>query len=158
MPAHVKVRRANLRAGEAFEVMSMDAEPHLILVCVDDTARRRLFAAALEASSRVSVVGAVAADDSAIRTAAARQPDVVLVEARRAGLDGAKLVGRLRAVAPRAGLLAIAATHDRPRTVIARSLSADVYVDPDVATADLLGVLVDFARRRRQGALSRSRG
>jgi DNA-binding NarL/FixJ family response regulator len=132
--------------------MSMNATR--ILLCIDDGARRRLFAAALAPSADVEVVGAGAADESGIRAAAARQPDVILVEAARPGLDGAKLVGRLRAVAPRAGLLAVALQDDRPRTVVARGLAADRYVDPDVATAGLLDVLLEFVHDRRAGRIA----
>jgi DNA-binding NarL/FixJ family response regulator len=132
--------------------MGMDAER--ILLCIDDGARRRLFAAALAPSSDLEVVGAGAADESGVRAAAARQPDVILVEAARPGLEGAKLVGRLRAVAPAAAVLAVALQDDRPRTVIARGLVADRYVDPDVATAGLLDVLLEFVRDRRAGRIA----
>jgi DNA-binding NarL/FixJ family response regulator len=132
--------------------MSMDATR--ILLCIDDGARRRLFAAALAPSSDLEVVGAGAADESGVRAAAARQPDVILVEAARPGLEGAKLVGRLRAVAPAAAVLAVALQDDRPRTVIARGLVADRYVDPDVATAGLLDVLLEFVRDRRAGRIA----
>lgn len=132
--------------------MGTDAER--ILLCIDDGARRRMFAAALAPSPDLEVVGSGAADDSGIRAAAARQPDVILVEASRPGLDGAKLVARLRAVAPGAGVLAVARQDDRPRTVIARSLAADRYVDPDVATAGLLDVLLEFARDRRASRIA----
>jgi DNA-binding NarL/FixJ family response regulator len=132
--------------------MGMDAER--ILLCIDDGARRRLFSAALAPSTDLEVVGAGGADEAGIRAAAARQPDVILVEAARPGLDGAKLVGRLRAVAPRAGLLAVALQDDRPRTVVARGLAADRYVDPDVATAGLLDVLLEFVHDRRAGRIA----
>jgi DNA-binding NarL/FixJ family response regulator len=130
----------------------MDADR--ILLCIDDAARRRTFGAALAASPDVVVVAASAADESGVRAAAARQPDIVLVEASRPGLDGAKLVGRLRAVAPRAGIVAVAEAQDRPRTVVARALVADRYVDPDVATAGLLEVLMDFVAERRRGRVA----
>lgn len=122
-----------------------------ILLCIDDGTRRRLFAAALAPSSDIEVVATGAADESGIRAAAARQPDVILVEAARPGLDGAKVVGRLRAVAPRAAVLAVALHDDRPRTMLARGLAADRYVDPDVSTARLLDVLLEFVRDLREG-------
>jgi len=125
-----------------------------ILLCIDDVTRRRLFTAALADSTEVVVVGSGPADESGVRAAAARQPDVVLVEASRPGVQDAKLVGRLRSVAPRAGVLAVAGQEDRPRTVLARWLTADRYVDPDVATAGLLDVLLEFARDRRAGRVA----
>lgn len=128
--------------------------PERILLCVDDAARRRAFADALGAAAELAVVGATAADELGVRAAAARQPDVVLVEALHAGVQGAKLVARLREVAPRVGVLAVAAGPDRPRTVLARSLAADRYVDPDVATARILEVVVRFADEWRRGQLA----
>lgn len=121
-----------------------------LLLCIDDAPRRRLFGAALGASADMRVVGTTTADDTAVRAAAARQPDVILVEASRPGLEDAKLIGRLRSVAPKAGVLAVAAKEDRPRTVLARSLTADRYIYPDVATAGLL----EFVRDRREGRVA----
>jgi len=125
-----------------------------ILLCVDDAARRRLYGAALLASPDLDVVAATAADEAGVRAAAARQPDAVLVDAARPGVEGAMLVARLRDVAPHAGVLAVAGTSDRPRTVLARPLTADRYVDPDVAIAGLLEVLVEFLRDRRGGRVA----
>jgi DNA-binding NarL/FixJ family response regulator len=130
------------------------ASAERILLCIDDPSRRRLFGAALGAARDVVVVGACAADESGVRAAAARQPGVILVESARPGLEGAKLVGRLRGVAPKAGLLAVAAAVDRPRTVLARSLAADRYVAPDVAAAGLLDVLSEFLRDRHGGRVA----
>ncbi len=128
--------------------------PERILLCVDDPARRRAFAETLGAGADLAVVGTTAADESAVRAAAARQPDLILVEARHAGVEGAKLVARLRGAAPSAGLLAVAAGPDRPRTVLARALVADRYVDPHVAAARVFEVVVRFARERRHGRLA----
>ena len=122
-----------------------------ILICIDDGARRRLFRAALSTAPGIEIVGTATADTAAVRAAAARQPDVVLLEAARPGVEGAKLIGRLRAVAPAAGVIAIAAPEDRPRSIAARSLTADRYVDPDAAITAVLHVVVGFAREHRAG-------
>jgi DNA-binding NarL/FixJ family response regulator len=120
-----------------------------ILICIDDDARRRLFRAALSSVPLIEVVGAVTADTAAVRAAAARQPDLVLLEAARPGVEGAKLIGRLRAVAPHAGVIALASAEHRPRSIMARSLTADRYVDPDAAVTDVLDAVVAFAREHR---------
>src|SRR4051812_47683111 len=104
-----------------------------VLICVDDGARRRLFRAALSGLPGLEIVGTVEAGAAAVRAAAARQPDLVLLEASRPGVEGAKLVGRLRSVAPQAGLISVAAPGDRPRSIAARSLTADRYVDVDIS-------------------------
>jgi len=120
-----------------------------VLICIDDGARRRLFRAALSTVPGLEVVGTTAADTRAVRAAAARQPDLVLLEAARPGVEGAKLVGRLRSVSPAAGVICLAAAVDRPRSIAARSLTADRYVDPDVAISALLDLVVEFARAHR---------
>ena len=117
-----------------------------ILICIDDDARRRLFRAALSSAPGIEVVGAVTADAAAVRAAAARQPDLVLLEAARPDVEGAKRIARLRAVAPRAGVIALASAEHRPRSIAARSLTADRYVDPDAAMTAVLHVVVAFAR------------
>jgi DNA-binding NarL/FixJ family response regulator len=121
-----------------------------ILICIDDDDRRRLFRAALSSAPGIEVVGTTTADTAAVRSAAARQPDLVLLEAARPGVEGAKLIGRLRAVAPLAGVIAVAPEH-RPRSIAARTLAADRYVDPDAAIAAVLQVVVGFASERNGG-------
>jgi DNA-binding NarL/FixJ family response regulator len=121
-----------------------------ILICIDDDDRRRLFRAALSSAPGIEVVGTTTADTAAVRSAAARQPDLVLLEAARPGVEGAKLIGRLRAVAPLAGVIAVAPEH-RPRSIAARTLTADRYVDPDAAIAAVLQVVVGFASERNGG-------
>lgn len=123
---------------------------------MDDGARKRTFRAALTEATEVELLGAAAADEGGVRAVAARQPDLVLVEASRPAVEGAKFVGRLRAVAPRVAVIAVASAEDRPRSLVARTLAADCYVDPDVATADLIGVLVDFARDWRKARAAAS--
>ena len=49
-------------------------------------------------------------------------------------------------------MIAVAETQDRPRSLVARGLAADRYVDPDVATVDLLDLLATFLRERRAEA------
>jgi DNA-binding NarL/FixJ family response regulator len=132
-------------------VLTVSVTEERILVCMDDGARRRLFRAALSAAPGIEVVGSATADTAAVRAAAARQPDLVLLEARRPAVEGAKLIGRLRSVAPLAGVIAIAAAGDRPRSIAARSLTADRYVDPDAAITAVLHIVVGFAREHRSG-------
>ena len=124
-----------------------------VLLAVDEPGHRRLYLAALEAAG-LRVVEATAAGEPAVRAAAARQPEVVVVRAGRPGIEGAKVVGRLREVAPRACLIAVAAAEERPRTRLARRLVADRYVDPHEGPAALVEVLRDLVRERRSGTLA----
>ncbi len=124
--------------------------PERILIGVDDGARRRLFGAALETLAGVELVGSGPAGEGTLRMAAARRPDIVLLEAARPAVEGAKLVARLREVAPWAGVIALVSGEDRPRSFAARALRPDRYVDPDVATAALRDVVAEFARERRR--------
>ena len=125
-----------------------------ILVCVDHADRRARFASALEAAPDFVVVGATTADTAGVLAAAGRQPAAIVIESARPGLEGAKFVARLRAVAPSACLLAVAAAGDRPRTVLARSLAADRYVEPDTAMPDLLEALAELLSEHRAGHLA----
>jgi DNA-binding NarL/FixJ family response regulator len=126
-----------------------------ILLCMDGDASRRFLGAALSSAPGIEVAGAVPADESGVRAAAARQPDVVVLESSRAGVEGAKLVARLRAVAPGAGVIALAGAGDRPRSIAARALTADRYVEPGVPAAQLRDAVLEFTReRRRSGAAS----
>lgn len=128
--------------------------PARILLCIDDPAQRRLQEAVVGTSSELVVVAACTADESAVRAAAARQPDIVVIDSARPGLEGAKLVARLRRAAPSAGVLAVAAPEDRPRSVLARSLAADRYVDPEAAARGLLAVLLEFVREHPGGVVA----
>ena len=110
-----------------------------------------LFRAALSSAPGIEVVGATTADTAAVRAAAARQPDLLLLEAARPGVEGAKLIGRLRAVAPLAGVIALTPPEHRPRSIAARSLTADRYVDPEAAILAVLHAVVGVARERSGG-------
>jgi DNA-binding NarL/FixJ family response regulator len=125
-------------------------EVERVLVCVEAPPRRRRLAAALSACEDLEVAGTIGTGEAAVRAAAARQPGIVLVECDGPAVEGAKLIGRLRAVAPRAGIVAVAALVDRPRTRIARSLTADRYVDPGEAAATLASVVRRLAQARRE--------
>jgi DNA-binding NarL/FixJ family response regulator len=111
-----------------------------------------MFRAALLAATELEVVGATGTDDGGVRAAAAHRPDLILVVAARPDVEGAKFVGRVRAVAPGTAVVAVAAPEDRPRSLVARGLTADRYVDPDVATVDLLGMVVTLLDDRRAEA------
>jgi DNA-binding NarL/FixJ family response regulator len=117
---------------------------------MDERARRREFASALADSPALEVVGATPADVNALRAVAGRQPDLVVLESALPGVDGAKFVGRLRAVAPRAGVIALAAPGDRPRSIVARRLAADRYADPEITPEGLSRLLAEWARERRE--------
>lgn len=117
-----------------------------VLICVDDPQRRRLLAEAVAAAPGVEAVQAVAADEPAVRAAAAGQPALVLVEALRAWLDGAKVVGCVRSVAPGAAVVAVAPAHDRPRTFAARAMAADRYLEPGVEPSEAVEALCELAR------------
>jgi DNA-binding NarL/FixJ family response regulator len=127
-------------------------EMERVLVCVEAAPRRRQLAAALSACEELEVAGTIGTGDAAVRAVAARQPGIVLVECDGPVVEGAKLIARLRAVAPRAGIVAVAALADRPRTRLARSLTADRYVDPGEGAAQLVAAVRALARARREAA------
>jgi DNA-binding NarL/FixJ family response regulator len=135
--------------------MQMGMEDERVLVCVDALPRRRWLVAALNACSGLEVVGTTGTGEAAVRMAAARQPGIVLVESDRPAIEEAKLIGRLRKVAPRAGVVAVAALADRPRTRMARALTADRYVAPGALAATLVASVRALARSRREASFPR---
>jgi DNA-binding NarL/FixJ family response regulator len=129
-----------------------------VFLCVQRPELRRLLRALLAAYGEVETVGDADASEPAVRAVAVRQPDVVLVWSRDPGIATAKLVGRVRAVAPLTGVVAVAQADQRPRTLIARRLEADRYVDPALGPGGAASAIVDLARERAEassrGALS----
>jgi DNA-binding NarL/FixJ family response regulator len=71
----------------------------VLLVDPDDRVRESL-AGLLRIGQKCLVIGSAGTADAAVNLAAETAPDVVVVDPRLPGIDGAALIARLRAVAP----------------------------------------------------------
>jgi DNA-binding NarL/FixJ family response regulator len=78
----------------------------VLLVDPDDRVRESL-AGLLRIGSKCVVIGTAGTADAAIELAATHAPDVVVVDPRLPGSDGAALIARLRAVAPTTRVLVL---------------------------------------------------
>jgi DNA-binding NarL/FixJ family response regulator len=71
----------------------------VLLVDPDDRVRESL-AGLLRIGQKCLVIGSAGTADAAVNLAAETAPDVVVVDPRLPGIDGAALIARFRAVAP----------------------------------------------------------
>jgi DNA-binding NarL/FixJ family response regulator len=78
----------------------------VLLVDPDDRVRESL-AGLLRIGQKCHVIGTAGTADGAVLLAAEAAPDVVVVDPRLPGIDGAALIARLRAVAPDARVLVL---------------------------------------------------
>jgi DNA-binding NarL/FixJ family response regulator len=78
----------------------------LLLVDPDDRVRESL-AGLLCIGQKCLVIGTAGTADGAVLLAAEAAPDVVVVDPRLPGIDGAALIARLRAVAPATRVLVL---------------------------------------------------
>jgi DNA-binding NarL/FixJ family response regulator len=78
----------------------------VLLVDPDDRVRESL-AGLLRIGQKCLVIGSAGTADGAVSLAAETAPDVIVVDPRLPGIDGAALIARLRAVAPDARVLVL---------------------------------------------------
>ena len=83
-----------------------DEPLRVLLVDPDDRVRESL-AGLLRIGRKCLVIGSAGTADGAVLLAAESAPDVVVVDPRLPGIDGAALIARLRAVAPAARVLVL---------------------------------------------------
>ena len=87
----------------------MGESPIRILVVEDNAVYRSSLELLLEMQDGLEVVGGVGDGRAAAATAAELRPDVVLMDFRLPGLDGAEATAALRAVAPDAAVVCLTA-------------------------------------------------
>ena len=107
------------------------ATPISVLLCADRPDRRFPVVSALEREGRLNVIGRMSVSLDAVEVAAVRQPDAVVVESLDLPRMGARLVARLREAAPDAAIVAVSPAPARPDSLLARSLVADRYLQPE---------------------------
>jgi NarL family two-component system response regulator LiaR len=108
------------------------------LVIVDDhSVVREGLRAFLRLQEGIEVVGEAAGGDEAIRVAAERSPDVVLLDLVMPGGDGVGAIRRLLEVAPRARVLVLTSFADDAQIFAAMAAGAAGYLLKDVDPAAL---------------------
>jgi DNA-binding NarL/FixJ family response regulator len=105
--------------------------PATVLLCADRPDRRLLLVTVLEHEGLLTVVGRMSVTQDAAEVAAARHPEVVVVDSLDFPAEGARLVARLREMAPGAAIVAVSPGPARPASLLARPLSADRYLHPE---------------------------
>lgn len=113
----------------------------VLLVDPDDRVRESL-AGLLRIGSRCVVIGTAGTADGAILLAGQSEPDVIVVDPRLPGSDGAQLIAQLRTAAPTARVLVLnwSDTADQ-------ASGADAYVRKTFRPHELIDAVVNTTRR-----------
>lgn len=113
----------------------------VLLVDPDDRVRESL-AGLLRIGAKCLVIGTAGTADGAVLLAAETAPDVVVVDPRLPGTDGAALITRLRAVAPDTRVLVLNWSETADLTS-----GADAYARKTFRPHELIDAVVAMTRR-----------
>ena len=113
----------------------------VLLVDPDDRVRESL-AGLLRIGQKCLVIGTAGTADGAVLLAAETAPDVVVVDPRLPGSDGANLIARLRAVAPETRVLVLNWSETADLTT-----GADAYARKTFRPHELIDAVVSTTRR-----------
>jgi DNA-binding NarL/FixJ family response regulator len=113
----------------------------VLLVDPDDRVRESL-AGLLRIGAKCLVIGSAGTADGAVLLAAESAPDVVVVDPRLPGIDGAHLIARLRAVAPDTRVLVLNWSETADLTS-----GADAYARKTFRPHELIDAVVAATRR-----------
>ena len=106
-----------------------------VLIADDHPLARAGLEHLLGALDDITVVGAAAGGDEAVRLAAEHEPDVVLMDLEMPGMDGIETTQALRARQPGAAVVVLTSFSDRERILAALDAGAVGYLlkdaDPD---------------------------
>ncbi|HXR11705.1 MAG TPA: response regulator transcription factor [Gaiellaceae bacterium] len=111
----------------------------------------RLFAEALEAiltgDERIELVGLAGNGDEAVRLAAERKPDVVLMDISMPRMDGIAAAKAIRAADEGVRILMLTGSNSRTDVDRARKAGAAGYVTKDRIAAELVEAILEVAER-----------
>ena len=123
-----------------------EVDPITLLIVDDHPVVRAGLVGILAGEADLTVVGEAASADEAVAVAAARQPDVVLMDLRMPGGDGVQATIGVLAAAPAARVVVLT-TYDGDADILrAVEAGAAGYLLKDVARTDLVAAIRAAAR------------
>ncbi len=123
-----------------------------VLIVEDNDVYRSTLELVLAGQEGIEIVGAVADGSEAAVSAARLQPDVVVMDLRLPGLDGAEATAAVRAQAPSAAIVCLTAEaneRDRERVLAAGAVA---LVEKGGSTAELVRVICSAVDREEQSS------
>ncbi|WP_410642704.1 response regulator [Amycolatopsis sp. lyj-346] len=120
--------------------------PVRVLLVDDQALFREALATLLATHDGIDVVGEAGNGDDALREAASRTPDVVLMDLRMPVLDGVAATRRLRAEHPDVRVIALTTFDDDEDVFAALRAGAVGYLLKDVSSARLVEAVLAAAR------------
>jgi DNA-binding NarL/FixJ family response regulator len=125
--------------------MSPD-DPIRVLLADDQRVVREGLAMLLELLPGIEVVGTAADGDEAVRLAAARAPDVVLMDLRMPRVDGVEATRRIADIRPQARVIALTTYADEPTVLSALRAGARGYLTKDAGAEEIEAAITAVAR------------
>jgi DNA-binding NarL/FixJ family response regulator len=125
-------------------------KPKQLRVLIADD--HRLFAEALEAilaaDDRIEVVGQASDGAEAVELAQQLGPDLVLMDVNMPVLDGFEATREIRAAGESVHVLMLTGSNSRADVDRSREAGASGYITKDRIASELVGAIVEVARRR----------
>jgi DNA-binding NarL/FixJ family response regulator len=125
--------------------MSPD-DPIRVLLADDQRVVREGLAMLLELLPGIEVVGTAADGEEAVRLAAARAPDVVLMDLRMPRVDGIEATRRIADARPEARVIALTTYADEPTVLSALRAGARGYLTKDAGAEEIEAAITAVAR------------
>jgi DNA-binding NarL/FixJ family response regulator len=126
--------------------MSEDAPPIRVLLADDQRVVREGLSMLVGLLPGIEVVGTAADGEEAVRLAAARAPDVVLMDLRMPRVDGIEAIRRLARERPQARVIALTTFADEPTVLSALRAGARGYLTKDAGADEIHRAILAVAR------------
>jgi DNA-binding NarL/FixJ family response regulator len=124
----------------------MDTDPIRVLLADDQRVVREGLEMLLGLLPGIEVVGTAADGEEAVRLAAARAADVVLMDLRMPRMDGIEATRRLAEVRPVARVIALTTYADEPTVLGALRAGARGYLTKDAGAEEISRAILAVAR------------
>lgn len=128
------------------------------LIVEDDESSRFLIRLLLQETRRYEVVGEAPDGLTAVALAARLQPDVVFLDLVLPGMDGVRVLPRLKAAAPRARVYVLSLVQEQARLHDAKMAGADGFLDKQEPNERLCERFAAIAERALAPPVPRRRG
>ena len=125
-----------------------DRAPHGVLVVDDHDAFRQIARAVVDATEQFEVVGEAASGEASLDVAAAREPELVLMDVRMPGMGGVEAARRVRALLPTCVIVLISVDGAEALSAPLGTCGADATLDKHALTPAALVALWQRHRPR----------